>query len=373
MKTNIEKVNKKYGRGSAVHEVKPKVAIAILNWNGWEETINCLESVRKLEYSNYQTIIVDNGSRDGSVEKIEAWMFAHFRRPYVCVEYDQKIALQGGNRESERTLQAAPSDKRIVLIRNKTNLGYDGGNNVAIHYALKSPHPADYVFILNSDATVKKDCLRLMVNISQDQKAGIVGAVIVNKESQRIQFAKSGSFLGQLITIKDMDKLPKRNKTQIFWHSPIVCGAAMLLSKDVLRTIYQIRGEYLNSGLFAYFDENDFCYIASKAGYRAVIAGQAIVFHGRHKSQYSYRNPLIFHYYFTRNAILLANSLLPLHQKILFHSFNFFVNIRRAIKMILCQNKTAARTILLGMFDGYRGIKGKWKLHDSMGMMNDIR
>lgn len=365
MKMNIEKDNIKYGRRSAVHEANPKVAILILNWNDWEDTINCLESVRKLEYSNFLTVVVDNGSQDGSIEKIRAWISAHFKCPFMYVEYEQKLALQGGNRASESNLHGVPSSKRIVLIRNKDNLGYDGGNNVGIHYALKSPHPADYVFILNSDAIAKKDCLGFMVDILQSQNAGIVGAVIVNKESQRIQFARSDSFFRQLITLKYTDRLPKENKGRIFWHSPIVCGAAILIRNDVLRTIYQMRREYFNSELFAYHDELDFCYIASKIGYKAVVAGASIVYHrNRERASYQYRSRL-FHYYFTRNAILLANRLLPPHQKILFHVFYFPINIRRAAKMILCHKKAVARTILAGMFDGYRGIKGKWKLHDS--------
>jgi len=51
----------------------PKVAIIILNWNGWEDTIECLESVFRNTYQNYQVIVVDNGSTNGSIEKIKAW------------------------------------------------------------------------------------------------------------------------------------------------------------------------------------------------------------------------------------------------------------------------------------------------------------
>ena len=51
----------------------PKVAIIILNWNGWEDTIECLESIFRNTYPNYQVIVVDNGSTNGSIEKMKAW------------------------------------------------------------------------------------------------------------------------------------------------------------------------------------------------------------------------------------------------------------------------------------------------------------
>jgi glycosyltransferase involved in cell wall biosynthesis len=54
-----------------MRENKTKVAIIILNWNGWKDTIECLESVFRIDYPNYQVIVVDNGSTDDSVEKIK--------------------------------------------------------------------------------------------------------------------------------------------------------------------------------------------------------------------------------------------------------------------------------------------------------------
>ena len=361
---NIDKASKKYQKMPADYAVKPKVAIVVLNWNGGEDTINCLESVRKLEYPNFLTVVIDNGSQDGSIEKIKSWIYTCFKRPFMFVEYEQKVALQGGNRESERNLHAAPSSKRIVLIRNKTNLGYDGGNNVAIHYALKNPYPADYVFLLNNDAEAHKDCLDNLVQVSKDKAKSIVGAVVINKKSQEPEFVKSGSFFKHFFVTLTTDQ-DKNEAHGLYWTSSIVSGAAALIENDVLSTIYSLRGQYLNAGLFAYHDELDFCFFASKIGYKAVVAGAAIVYHRNRERPSSQYRSCLFHYYFTRNAILLASSLLPLHLKILFHIFYFPLTMRRALKMIIFQKRIEARTILAGLFDGYRGIKGKWKLHDS--------
>ena len=51
----------------------PRVAIIILNWNGWEDTIECLESLYQITYPNYDVIVVDNGSEDESIEKIKEY------------------------------------------------------------------------------------------------------------------------------------------------------------------------------------------------------------------------------------------------------------------------------------------------------------
>jgi len=53
--------------------MNPRVSIIILNWNGWEDTIECLESLYQITYPNYDVIIVDNGSEDESLEMIRKY------------------------------------------------------------------------------------------------------------------------------------------------------------------------------------------------------------------------------------------------------------------------------------------------------------
>ncbi len=135
-------------------EKSPRVVVSILNWNGWQDTLECLESVRKLDYPNYLTVVVDNGSWDDSAERMKAWAHENLGAGQVLADYTQEIALQGGDQQTEEALESVPSPARLVLIRNEENLGFTGGNNVAFHYALTGEHPADFVFLLNNDATV---------------------------------------------------------------------------------------------------------------------------------------------------------------------------------------------------------------------------
>src|SRR3989344_2445038 len=98
----------------------PKVSIIILNWNGWKDTIECIDSIKKISYPNYEIIVVDNASRgdDVNILKNKFWDF-------------------------------------IRLIKNKENYGFAKGNNIAIKQVLKE-NKSDYVLLLNNLKKIKK-------------------------------------------------------------------------------------------------------------------------------------------------------------------------------------------------------------------------
>lgn len=87
----------------------PKVLISILNWNGWRDTLECLESVRRLDYPNYLTVVVDSGSWDDSAERIKAWAHENLGAGHVLADYTQEIALQGGDPQTEEVLDRTGS------------------------------------------------------------------------------------------------------------------------------------------------------------------------------------------------------------------------------------------------------------------------
>ncbi len=127
----------------------PKVAIIILNWNGWQDTLECLGSLFKIDYPNYRVIIVDNGSTDDSTERIGQW-----------------------------------SKGRIVLLPQKNNLGFARGNNVGIRYALANID-CEYLMVLNNDTTVDKNFLQPMLDVfKRYPKAGLAGPKIVDYYSK---------------------------------------------------------------------------------------------------------------------------------------------------------------------------------------------
>ena len=366
----------------------PLVAISLLNWNNWQDTLECLESVRRLDYANYLTVVVDNGSWDNSVERIRGWAKRTGRLPssveegggggehernhpspslmkegsLAFVEYTREQALRGGDPNSEAGLDAAQSLNRLVLIRNEENQGWTGGNNAAIHYALTRHNPAKYIFLLNNDAEVDSECVSTLVSVSQKADAGIVGGIPVEREDHGPRFEAALSFVRFLFGPLISPAIPYRGKDE-FWKSGVVSGAAMLVRRDVLQTFYDANGEYLFTRLFMYWDDQAFCRAADKLQYLIVYARKAIVYH--HQAGKSFGGILSPHlfYYRERNKILAANMGLSLGWRILFHILNPPLALARVIKYLRLQPRLA-RAAFYGLLDGYRGIGGKWRDHD---------
>ncbi len=340
----------------------PLVAISILSWNGWQDTLECLQSVRRLNYPNFLAVVVDNGSQDNSAERIKRWAQRTLGLDQTLADYSSEVALAGGESEIERALDQTAPASRLVLIRSEENLGFTGGNNVAIHYALCRANAADYVFLLNNDATADRQCVARLVSAARKAGAGIVGAVVRNANGEAY-FTGSGSFRYHLF--RPVTAWPVRAPaTAEFSDSPVAYGAAMLVGRDLLERAHQLRGEYLRGAFFAYCEEVEFCWVAHRAGFQTVIANAAIVCHGPGKRPRTPGGSPYFFYYFTRNSILLARDVLPFPSRLAFHPAHLFVSLRRMVKRILAGQPQLALAIARGYLDGYRGRGGKWKHHD---------
>jgi len=152
----------------------PAVTVLVLNYNGWRDTIACLDSLRQLTYPNYRIVVIDNGSSNDSVEMIRAWAGGRLDTdgsrtgsgPAVpvmeIIEYERPTAEAGGVEEEEERFTRLASDRRLVLIRCSGNLGFSAGNNVGIRYALTGD--CAYVLLLNNDTCVEPGFLEPLVS-----------------------------------------------------------------------------------------------------------------------------------------------------------------------------------------------------------------
>jgi GT2 family glycosyltransferase len=342
---------------------QPLVAISVLNWNGWQDTIECLESVRRLDYPNYLTVVVDNGSSNGSADKIKAWAEANLGPGHVIADYSCETALAGGDPETEQALDLAPLSARLVLIRNEENLGFAGGNNVTIHYALQRCSVAGYVFLLNNDATVRSDSVRQLVDAGHVTNAGIVGARVVEQGTGRELFGGRAPLFRQFFSPLLVWQLPPPDPRMDIWESQFVSGSAMLIRRDLLEAIRAETGTYLEDRLFLYGEEHALAFRAYRLGFKSVLAGQGVAYHKPVRVNGNLSKPLSF-YYGTRNRIYLAGLILPLPLKMLFHPFNLALTAASTAKKIVNHRTREATAMLHGFADGYRGISGKWKRHD---------
>lgn len=132
----------------SINNSNPSVYIIILNWNGWEDTIDCLDSVFNSDYTNYKIILLDNNSQNNSVEKLKPWINKNAKIVDINEKFEDSVIIQKG--------------EKIVFIKNADNLGFAKGNNIGIRYAQNQN--SDYVFLLNNDTIIENDTLSKLVN-----------------------------------------------------------------------------------------------------------------------------------------------------------------------------------------------------------------
>lgn len=265
----------------------PLVYIVILNWNGWGDTIECLESVFKNDYLNYKVIVCDNSSSDFSVEYIEKWCngdlypFLHkdnklgnISRPFK--EKPIKYFIYEG-KDIEAT-NFPKNDADLVIIKTGGNLGFAGGNNVGIRYAL-ARDDFSHIWLLNNDTVIKFDALsHLMSRISNVPHAGICGSTLLYYNQPDIVQALGGAtynpFFASTKSIGALQKFDINvNEEQIGKKIDYVIGASMLVSKDFLKKIGLMCEDY-----FLYYEEIDWAYRGRK-DFSQVYAKNSIVYH----------------------------------------------------------------------------------------------
>jgi len=293
----------------------PKVAVIILNWNGWKDTIECLESVFRIDYPNYQVIVVDNGSSDDSAE--------HIRKAYPSVK----------------------------LIETGKNLGWSGGNNVGIKYAFEQE--ADYILLLNNDVKVEAGTITAMVGVAQESKASIIGSVVKDAFSGEILFARSRYPWMFFASESQKYRIPSSR----WWNSDRAEGSSMLLSRELLIERAKEPGYFLDESLFLYCEEIEIGVWCKRNDRKIVIARDSIVFHKVATSSGGKGNPSSF-YYLTRNHMLLAHRYLHGLTRIAFEIFFPLLKVARAAMYLAKGHQEIVRAILQGMIDGYKGKSG---------------
>lgn len=302
---------------------KLKVYIIVLNWNGWRDTIECLESLQSLDYVNYQIIVVDNNSSDDSMNKIKEWAEGRInvdsvfithnnrKKPVTYIEYDRKTAETGGLTSLERILSRCLPHQRLILIQSGDNLGFAGGNNVGIRYAL-TKKDFDYIWLLNNDTVVKSDTLiHLVKRMQEDPNIGICGSTLLYYGEPQLVQAYGGAYYNKWLGIaKHIGTYSKFtgtvNLNEIERKMKYVIGASMLVSRDFLQTIGLMSEDY-----FLYFEEIDWA-VRAKGQFKLGYAPESIVYHKEGATIGSSSDPnkksITADYYAIKNRIVFTRK-----------------------------------------------------------------
>ena len=248
--------------------VAAMVAIIILNWNDGAATLACLDALRSTDYPNTMTIVVDNGSTDGSAQRIR-------------------------------------DSSEAYLVANPTNLGFTGGVNLGIARAMAAG--ADYVWLLNSDAIAPPDVLsRLVATAEADHRIGLVSPVFYDPDQPQAaefclgRFDPSARAATQTADPQTAFEWQRDHPNQI-----VLLGTALLIRRRLIETI-----GVLDPDFFAYVEDVDYCLRAHAAGFHMVAVPQAVVFHKfKQPVEHPGSVPAYLHYFITRNYLLLWRKL----------------------------------------------------------------
>jgi len=315
----------------------PRVYVILLNWNGWRDTIECLESVLRLDYLAFQVVICDNQSEDGSLDRIKDWAAGAteaasqtpalaslsqppIQKPITWVAYGRAAAEAGG----------APEDAgKLVLVQNGGNIGFAAGNNVAIRYMM-ARGDGDFVWLLNNDTVVGPRALtHLVARATEPDRPGITGSTLrYYSVPDRVQALGGASFnawraLGtQLGAGEKFLPVPALRAKAIEQCMSYVIGASMLVSRAFLADVGLMEEDY-----FLYFEELDWAErgrrVAGQRRYGLGYAPESFVYHKVGASigsesrslfvvRYLYVNQLRFMKRFYPRRLLLTRALLAM-------------------------------------------------------------
>jgi len=272
----------------------PEVAVILLNWNGWQDTVECLESLFQINYPSFQVILVDNNSQDNSLDQIRSYckgeltvkskffQYTSLNKPVDLFEFDEEELndpeFSDSSTEIIGKIKDSPSKCSLVLIKNSTNYGFAKGNNIGIRFALDVLE-APYTLLLNNDTVVDKEFLRELVNVAKsDDKIALVGSKIYYYDFQgktdeiwcvggKIDLNK---YPGHYAVLEDVDIDSYKGSTlDVDW----VSGAAMLIKSE------KIPFHYLNEEFFFGCEDADLALKLHQQGFKAITALNSIVWH----------------------------------------------------------------------------------------------
>ncbi|WP_020182774.1 glycosyltransferase family 2 protein [Methylotenera sp. 1P/1] len=271
------------------------VCIVVLNWNGWKDTIECLQSLSELAGENYSVVVVDNASTDGSREKLLAWASgaeSHLRFTAVVEEVDIDhwcVPLR---------------DTEWVYVQSSVNGGFAAGNNLGIRLAMQAG--CQYVWLLNNDTVVASQALvALEQYVAKNPDIGMCGSILCYYNDRAVVQAVGGVRFNYWLARGEqlghgllLDDARVRNLVQ---QAPTyVAGASLFMPVGFLQDIGLMEESY-----FLYFEEMDWA-VRAAGKWKIATAVDSIVYHKEGASIGTAsrgKRSVLSQYYLNRNLI----------------------------------------------------------------------
>lgn len=313
------------------------VAIVLLNWNGWLDTVACLDSLRKSTSKDFQVVVCDNASTDGSISEIEDWLV------------NESVSYYRGKSSNMSCADlAALSAVEVILIENERNGGFAYGNNSGLRYFLSQPD-FKYVWLLNNDTLVSPTCLESLVEkMETDTTVGICGAkLIYHHNRDRVQAAGGAIFSrvrgGSVHVGADCSSKDDFDVSLVEQKIDYVVGASMFVRRAYVEKIGLMSEDY-----FLYYEEIDWS-TRGRYFFRLGYCDSAVVYHKEGGSIGSSRNKkqrsTLSQFYLVRSRLIFTRKHFSMFLPTVW-MFSFLQGVKEAI----AGNSGLSRQIFRALF-----------------------
>lgn len=259
----------------------PNVQIIILNWNGIDDTRTCLHSLRKISYTNFNVLVVDNGSSLNESKKLKT-------------EFPE-----------------------IDVLRLKKNFGFALGNVLGIRKLRNKSY--DYLLYLNNDTIVTKNFLEKLVHFSEkNHEVGIVGPAIYYARKQSHLWSAGGIIDFNNGIFRNIQKL-KKTKPLEPYSVDYINGCCLLMKKSLVEDCGSFDSDY-----FAYVEDVDLNARVHKLGFTSACVPSSKIFHSVSSASGGEGN-LFKERLMTRNILFFIrkNYKLPIRLKRIFQVYKY--------------------------------------------------
>jgi len=305
--------------------MKNRTAIIIVNWNGYADTFECLASLAHIDYQACHIYVIDNGSADGSLQKLNA---------------------------------AYGNNSHVTILDGKENLGFAGGNNFALREALKEQEqPFEYFLLLNNDTVVDPVFLSALVDgMEKNPRLGIAGPKTYFAGTKRLWFIG-----GRVNWLKNKGlhlHYDEEDKGQFDALETIpadfVSGCALLIRRSVIEKIGLMDERY-----FLYYEDGDWNCAAHKAGWDIAVIPRSVIWHKVSRSTKA--GSFSYIYYHVRNGAMLAQKFSTPLSLAALHVYNAYIAAKQIVKLVIPSKREWAKAVLRGLADFYRGKHGPFQ------------
>lgn len=289
-----------------------KVSIILVNYNGYFDTVECIKSLKNIAYDNYEIIIVDNGSTDDYLKLKKTYM-----------------------------------QDNVIVINSGSNLGFSGGNNIGIKYAIENK--TDYILLLNNDTEVEPDFLNYMVNDCMDSNDNVVvtNKIMYMREKNKIWYGggKFNSITSRTIAygINQEDCKEYNMPMKVSFAS----GCCLLIPVGIIESI-----GLMSEDFFLYCEDTEYCLRIQRAGYEILYEPNSKIYHKVNASTSKITG--IQTYYLVRNKMYIVKKYIKNQYKFM----AYFYTLSETIKRVLTK-EYEYESAICGLKDFCKNIIGK--------------